>query len=218
MGAATEFLGGMAGAGVGTVAPTVGQIVKSGALYGGLSGFGEGDGAGDSMARAATGAGTNALLGYGLAKAAPAVGNMLAKRGSNALAPDMAVVEAGQRQGIPVRTADAIPSAANRTAAAEASPYGGPIIKRAMQADSEAMNQGVRNLGDGGAAKPNYALGQTVQGVGERYIARTRQQADRLYTKARDLAGNATVTPRNADAVIDQHIQELSSAPTSTEA
>lgn len=210
IGGAAEFLGGLGGAGVGNaLAPTAGQVAGAAGLYGGITGFGNGNGAGDSMAQGLIGAGSNALLGYGLAKAAPAVANALTRpRGA---APDMAVIEAGQRQGIPVRAADAIPSAGNHTAAAEASPYGGPIIKRAMQSDNEAMAGKVRSLSDG-HAQGDYALGQQVQGVGTRFIAKTRAQADRLYTRAREAAGNTSVTPTEADAVIDANLKELRAA------
>ncbi|MDD9396388.1 hypothetical protein, partial [Staphylococcus aureus] len=97
-------------------------------------------------------------------------------------------------------------------AQAETTQTGGPIIRDARAADQAAVEQRIAEVGGSGDPGDPYALGTRVQEAGRRYIATTKQQANRLYDRARQAAGNATVTPRNADAVLDANIQELRNA------
>jgi hypothetical protein len=131
---------------------------------------------------------------------------------------DASVVRAGERQNIPVRLPDAVPSERGRMANAAQTPHAGPRISAARAADQDAVEARVQQIGGDGAARDNYALGTTVQRAADRHVARTRSQANRLYERARELAGDARVTPRNADAALDRHIQELRQSGENTNA
>lgn len=202
-----EFLGGGAGAKLLAAPNSLLQAAKQGAVVGGMAGFGSGRGAEASTVNALAGMGMGAGLGAGF----QAGGNALAARAARN-APDMAVVEAGQRQGIPVRQPDARPELRGQMAQAETSQTAGPIIRDARAADANAIEQRVAEIGGQGNPSDPYALGSRVQEAGQRYIAKTKQQATRLYDRAKQLAGNTTVTARNADAALDANIQELRAA------
>lgn len=186
---------------------TVGQAFKSGAGVGALSGFGYGDGAQESVQNALVGGVIGGVIGGGAQK----INNALTSRAASA-APDMELVAAGQRQNIPIRQPDARPELRGNMAHVETSPRGGPMIREARAADEAAIEQRVTDIGGPGNASDPYALGSKVQEAGNRYIARTRQQADRLYGVASKEAGGATVTAKNAGASLDANIQELKAA------
>lgn len=207
VGTAMEFLGGGAGARMLAAPNSLLQAAKQGAALGGAAGFGSGRGAEGSAVNALAGS----VLGAGLGAGFQAAGNALASRAARS-APDMAVVEAGQRQGIPVRQPDARPELRGQMAQAETSQTAGPMIREARAADANAIEQRVAEIGGQGNPSDPYALGSRVQEAGQRYIAKTKQQATRLYDRAKQLAGNSTVTPRNADATLDANIQELRAA------
>lgn len=153
--------------------------------------------AGQVVGGMVTHAAPNALLSMGRAGARPAD-------------LDMNVIAAGERQNVPVRLPDASPSARNRMATAEADPYSGPSVRRAINSDVETMKARVRTQGaDGTAQTENYALGQRVRGVGERYIERTRNKKNANYTEAEQLAGGQRVVPQNAVSEVDRQIAEL---------
>lgn len=127
-------------------------------------------------------------------------------------APDMNVVQAGQRQGVPIRQPDARPEMRGDFANLQTSQYAGPAINQARQADNALIEQRVQDIGGQGNASDPYALGQRVQDAGKRYIANTRAQANRLYDRVRQLSQGQTVTAKNADATLDANIQELRAA------
>jgi hypothetical protein len=127
-------------------------------------------------------------------------------------APDMVVVEAGQRQGVPIRQPDARPEMRGEFANLQTGQYAGPSINQARQADNAMIEQRVDEIGGGGNPSDPYALGTRVQAAGQRYIAKTKAQANRLYDRVRETSGGATVTARNADAALDANIKELRAA------
>ncbi len=110
-------------------------------------------------------------------------------------APDMAVVEAGQRQGVPIRQADARPELRGDFANLQTGQYAGPMVNQARQADNAIVEQRVAEVGGQGSPSDQYALGTRVQAAGDRYIASTKAQADRLYKRAKDLAAGETAAP-----------------------
>lgn len=206
-GTAAEFLGGGGAVRLASAPNSLLQAAGQGAGVGAITGFGGGEGAAGSAANALLGAG----IGGGIGAGAQAIGNALASR-ATATAPDMAVVQAGQRQGIPIRQPDARPDLRGAMAQAESTQTGGPIIRAARETDTNAVEARIAELGGQGNPSDPYALGTRIQGAGDRYIAKTRAQAERLYGRARQAAGNATVTARNADAALDANIQELRAA------
>ena len=127
-------------------------------------------------------------------------------------APDMGVVQAGERQGVPIRQPDARPEMRGDFANLQTSQYAGPAINQARQSDNALIEQKVQKVGGQGNASDPYALGQRVQDAGKRYIASTRAQADRLYKSVEKLSAGKTVTAKNADATLDANIQELKAA------
>lgn len=209
LGTAAEFLGGGAAAGGLTAPNRLAQVARQGAGMGGIAGFGYGEG-GDSVPNALIGAATGGALGAGLYGAGAGV-NALARRRAQPNV-DLEVVRAGQRQNIPVRQPDARPDLRGKYAAAESGQTSGPMIRQTRADDAAAMEGRIAEVGGQGNASDPYALGTKVQEAGKRYIARTRQQADGLYRRAEQAAGNATVTARNADAALDANIQELRAA------
>lgn len=211
IGTGVEFLGGGAAARLASIPNALGAIVRQGAGLGAIGGFGYGEGLEDSAAGAVVGAGAGAALGAGLYGAGRGV-NALAQRRANAPRPNAEVLAAGERQNIPIRQADARPEVRGRYGQVEATERGGPLIRQAIADDATAIEGRIAEIGGQGTVSDPYALGTRVQEAGGRYVARTRQQADRLYTRARDEAGGATVTATNADAALDRNIQELRAA------
>lgn len=125
-------------------------------------------------------------------------------------APNTAVIRAGQRQSIPVRRPDAIPSMRGDMATAEASQYGGPVIARTMDADKAAIQSRLAEVaGPGHVQTEAYNLGQQVQNVGKKYIEQTGRIARQNYQRADELANGTRISPRNAVTAIDDNIAEL---------
>jgi len=217
------------GLGAGGLARKAGQVV-GGATGQGLRTFGN-----NPMLDAATGA-TAAASGEGARQAGAGPGGQAlatlaggftpagVMAGRNAVrsvtgrtpprgpAPDMAVVEAGQRQGVPIRQPDARSEMRGEFANLQTGQYAGPSINQARQADNAMIEQRVDEIGGGGNPSDPYALGTRVQAAGQRYIAKTKAQANRLYDRVRETSGGATVTARNADAALDANIKELRAA------
>lgn len=208
LGTAAEFLGGGAAAKIAPAINSLGSIVRQGSALGGAGGFGYGEGAQGS----ALGGLGGAVAGAGLGAAFHGAGNALARRAAPPATLDREVVAAGQRQNIPIRQPDARPELRNQMSAIETSEHGGPVVRSARAGDEAAIEARVSEVGGQGDASDPYALGSKIQGAGDRYIARTKVQANRLYDRARQKAGSATVQPTEAVAAIDQHIAELKSA------
>lgn len=197
----------------GTAANTLRSVVRQGAGIGALGGYGYGEGARGSVSSALGGAALGAGLGAALHGAGRGVAALADRRRPAPPTPEqVAVIEAGERQGVPIRQPDVRPELRNRMASAETSQTAGPIIRQARAADEGAIEQRVAALGDGGNVSDPFALGTQVQAAGNRYIARTRQQASRMYDRAREAAGDATVQPREAVAAVDRNIAELQAA------
>lgn len=204
LGTAAEVIGGFTTGGIAKAPASALGFAAQGAGFGAAGGFGYGEGL--------RGSATNALIG---AAGGAAIGGLVGRyaRPKNALTQDgMEVVTAGQRQGVPVRQADARPELRGRYAAAESTPNAGPLIREARAADTSAIESRVAEIGGGPVNPDPYATGKTIQAAGQRYIAKTKQQANRLYDRAREASGDATVTARNADAVLDANIKELQAA------
>ncbi|QZP07768.1 hypothetical protein [Caenibius sp. WL] len=209
LGTALEFAGGGGALRIGAG----GNALLQGATIGGLGGFGYGRGAEDSLAGTTTGAALGAGTAFGLDK----IGNALMPRIPRPSAqPDMNVIAAGARQDIPIRRPDAIPSLRGKFGAVESTPNGGSMIRQALTDDVSAVEQRVAAIGGREGAPDPYALGTRLQEAGERFKARTGQQANRLYERARAAAQGRTVSPQEAIGAIDQNIAELRAAGETT--
>ncbi len=216
-----ELAGGvLAPAGVLGQARSVGQFVKQGAALGATSGFGEGEGAGGSAANALLGAGIGAAAGGALSQAPRAVNALLKTGPGQRIASSVAgrrsagvsrdVVEAGQRQNIPIRQPDARPETRNAFAAVEASPTQSDRVRRVLDSDSDAVRGRLNDVAGDGTRLDNFSMGETVQGAGKKYIAKSGEQANALYRRAEQATGDARFAPEKALEAIDNNIAELS--------
>lgn len=187
-----------------------------GALSGTIFGFGSGEGAAGS----ALGAVTGGVGGYAAGGALQAGVNALAPRVANALNARSAgradeytagvpVVEAGQRQNIPIRQPDARPALRDDFAALEASPNVGPGIQTQIRRDAEAVQSRLQEVGGTGTPGDKFATGEILQGAVQRFIVKSRNQANALYRRAEQMAGNAVIPPNKAVQAIDAEIAEL---------
>lgn len=214
LGAAAEFLGGGAAARIAApVGNALASVVRQGAALGGAAGYGYGEGAQGSVTNALAGAAGGAALGgalYGAGRGVSAIANR--RGGPPPTAEQLALLQAGERQGVPVRQPDVRPELRNRMANAETTQTGGPMIREARANDANLIEQRVVEVGGQGAPADPYALGTQVQEAGRRYIANTRTQANSLYDRARQAAGDARVQPTEALAAVDQNIAELRAA------
>lgn len=131
-----------------------------------------------------------------------------------------ALVAAGERQGVPVRAPDAVPSKRNAMAAAEASPYGGGLVNNALRSDAQKIEQRVAEIGGPGESASgdmvNSTIGSKAQEASGKYIDRTRLKKNDLYGQAEQLSEGKRVVPENAIAAIDKHIGELEAAGANT--
>ena len=206
IGTLAEFMGGGAGVKAVRGAASLVTIIKQGASLGALGGFGYGEGD-QSLTTAAGGA----VLGGALGGAFGGVGKLIEGRAArSALAHEQVnVIEAGQRQGIPIRQPDVRPELRNKLAQVETTGAGGPIIQQTRAGDAAAIESRVSALGGQGSASDPYALGTKIQDAGRNYIARTKAQAGRMYDKARELSSNQSVQPTEAVAALDAQIADL---------
>lgn len=214
---AGQFIGGAAipiGAGVSSVR----GLATLGAAQGGAYGFGSSEG--NPLQRlpgAVIGAGTGGAFGAALGVAAPYVENALIRYAPNAakraeMDAARPVIEAGGRQGIPIRQPDVRPGLRGDLAAVEKSPSAGPQVGNTLRADREAMEARVGDLGTatGGEAKDPYALGNDLHGTANRHKERTSNEATVLFERAKRLARDHRVeNPPQTFAAIDERIAEL---------
>jgi hypothetical protein len=126
---------------------------------------------------------------------------------------NMEVVNAGTRRNVPVRAPDAIPTLRGQMAKVEASPYGGPKVASALDADKALMQTRVAEVGGAGVPHPsNYSFGSQIQNAGQRFIKSSGTTKNALYSRAEHRAGGARVVPSDTIAAVDAHIAELEGA------
>lgn len=180
-----------------------------GAAMGALGGFGYGDGAAGSTVNALAGVGLGGALGAGAQKGM----NALLQRGATRRVANQQqadnVIQAGQAEGVTVNRAMAEPGLENRVSGLDATQSAGPRIQQGMR-DVEGQIEGrVSDLGGGGRPMGQQQGGDTVRGAGERFIETTSAIANRKYSRAEQLAGDAKVPPTETARVLDEMIAEL---------
>lgn len=221
-GIAPELVGSLLipGGALGT-AKNVGQFVRQGAALGAVGGFGEGEGASGSAINALTGAAVGSAVGGALSQAPRAINALMQTAPAQKIASatrrsagniDRDVVEAGQRQNIPIRQPDARPETRNAFAVVEASPTQGEKVRKTLDADREAVRARLDAVGGEGNRVDNFTMGETVQGAGQRFIVKSREQANALYRRAEAASGGTKVKPEQALQSIDDNIAELTAA------
>jgi len=200
----------------GAGARSAGALARVGAIGGGAYGFGSGEGGVlERLPGTAGGAAVGALGGYAFGRAAPVVGDALARfrpAPSTVRQEANALAEAGARQDVPMTAADLRPGARNAFAYLEASPGGAGPTQDALRAGTDALEGAVGRVG-GGAIQTPEVMGSVIQDAGRRMIDRTRTIKNDLYGRAERLAGGTTVRSQNAVDALDRNIAELSETP-----
>jgi hypothetical protein len=192
------------------VLATLTQGAKASAAGGALFGYGSGEGFGGSLESAVMGGGIGAAAGAAL----PALG-MVASRAlqPRGVAPDLAA--AARAENVRLRSPMLDDNARRiKMGKLEGSSGSAPVIQRAVQETTDDIERAAaRAGGPGNVAIENDVPGGMVQNAGRRFIQRTKGVADRLYNRARSLAGDAAVTPREGLAQLRRELMDLQQAP-----
>lgn len=220
LGTGAELAGGLVGgAGLFKDAATVPGMAEAGAKVGALEGYGRGEGLGGSVVGGLAGGITGGVTGAVLGKVTPKLGGVVSRFLPARATPEeealaTPVIEAGARQGIPIRQPDVRPELRNQVGVIERTDKGGPIIQAEQKADRAAIEGRVAEIGGPGTPGDKMAVGTNVQTALERHGEQTGSQGrgGRLYTKAEKITGNPKVAPTEAIAAIDANIAELTDA------
>jgi hypothetical protein len=197
-------------------ATTPGRLAAVGAGYGAGYGFGSADG---GLADRLAGAAVGGAVGGGLGYAGGSLAQRLAGRGGPAGNPQgRATYQAAQEAGLVDDTGRVLalpadvggPMTRRFTAGAAQSPFGaGPITRSAERINDAAAGRLGQIAGAEGAPLRQEALGELGQNAAQGYIDRTGAAAQRAYSGARDLAGDAPLQGARAVANIDAQLAEL---------
>ena len=191
-----------------SVLATLTQGAKAGAAGGAVFGYGSGEGFGGSLESAAIGSAAGAALGAAFPAAGMGISRMAQPRGMD---PDLANV--ARQEGVRLRRPMFDEDSRIRTGNLESSTGSAPVIQRAMQETAGDIEAGVARVGGPGNVLETGPAGEQAQNAGRRFIQRTKGVADRLYNRARSLAGpDATVTPREGLNQLRRELLELRQA------
>lgn len=186
-------------------AATATKMMGQGAAIGAIAGAGEGEGLRDTAIKTAIGSGVGGATG-GLISQAPKVARALTR---NRPVPDRAVIQAGERQGVPIRLPDAMPSKSREFAVLESSPNVGQRIQDTLQADVDTIGNRIANIAAPGRGMETLPRGDMVQKAGKRFLVRTRQEAGDLYKKAEQLGADEAVDAAPFIQDVDARIASL---------
>jgi hypothetical protein len=212
---ALEFAGGIAAAAptsalaaVQGIPALVKQGAAGGAFGGALAGFGQGQGTSQSL----TGLGVGATGGAAVGALAPyAAGKLAARSVPQGMAPDVA--QAAEAEGVDLIRPMVDPASRGKFGALESAPGSQNVIREGIDKTKGQIEGRVADLGQGGTALETDAAGERVQNAARRFIRRSRGVADRLYSRARSIAGDARFEPTNAIQSVDDQIASLSANP-----
>jgi hypothetical protein len=213
--APVEFVGGMASAAptsalaaVRSVPELVRQGARGGAAAGALAGFGQGEGLEQSTSGAVVGAGGGAAVG---ALAPYAVNKVTARFAPQGLAPDLA--RASEAEGVDLLRPMVDPASRGKFGSLESSPGSQNVIREGVDRVRGQIEDRVAALGGGGTALETDAAGERVQNAARQFIQRSRGVANRLYNRARSLAGDTRFVPQNALDAVESQVAQLRSNP-----
>lgn len=206
---------------IGRGANTVPEIAKAGTIAGGLYGAGSGTDPASRGVGALSGGIAGGIAGAAVGKAselgAPIVKNALTRfaKPNEAQAERNALLQAADRQSVELMPADVGGAGVRGTtaAAAQAPLSSGPISNAAKRTVDQTRAARDRIATGTGKVLDQEAAGDLGRVGGERFITKTRQQADRYYTRAEKMAGDAKITPTQTTATLDRHIAELQQDP-----
>lgn len=194
----------------------------------GMAGLGAGYGGAYGLGSADENRGVNALMGVAaggtagaaLGVAMPTVTNALAGVGRRAFGSanprQRAILDAGDAEGVPVNMSDVFPETLNTVATLETIPGASGPVRKGIEAGRDAIEGRVQNLGRGGAPREN--MGDAVVGAGQRFVAKSREQANRLYNVARARANDTPIQPSHVKQAIASLVQRESETPGGTRA
>ena len=200
---------------------TIRGLAGVGAGYGGAYGVGSTDGGiGQRAIGGALGAGAGGVIGAGLGAAMPLAARGAAAVGRRIAGPSsprqQALLQAGDQENIPINASDLFPGARNTVATLETIPGASGPVRRGIEAGADALEGRVQQLGRGGTAREN--MGDAIQGAGTRYIERSRRQADRLYSTARNQSRDVDITPQATMQTLAQLVRQEGQVPGGTRA
>lgn len=180
---------------------TIAQGAKSGAAVGALAGYGSGEGFTDSAEKGVIGATLGGVLGGTIS----GVSTRLAPRGMN---PELAA--AAEAENVRLIRPMIDPASRGKAGSLEATAGGQNVIREGVKGVTDDIERGAVKLGANGQPLESGAAGESIQRAGQRFIQKSKGVADRLYTRARSLAGGARIEPKQALAQADQEIASLS--------
>lgn len=214
LGAARTGIGRTAALQAGTRA-FAGRAAVEGAGLGAVTGALSSDGSvGDRILSAGTSGVTGAALSYGLSRLG---GRLLGPRsgppgggtGAQNAAYAARVNSAAAAEDIRVSRPLIDPTSRDKMMALEASMGGSGPIRAGLQETQDGIEAAAGRLTGPGTVEEVGSLGQRVQDAGSRYVTRSRGLGNRLYTRAAQMAGNATAKGQEAVLRLDAHIADL---------
>lgn len=186
---------------------------KGGAAYGALYGFNSGTDAESRLTGAGTGLATGATVGALAPYAATAVGKavspLIPRRFKAPLGMNPELADASQAEGVDLMQPMVDPTKISDYGALESNVYSQPIIRGAAGRVRGQIEDRVQALGADGTALESDAAGNVVQGMGSRFIQRSKGVANRLYDQARKAAGDARFVPQKAIEQVDAELASL---------
>lgn len=202
-------------------ASTVRGMAGVGAGYGAAYGFGSADGGlGNRAANAVLGATAGGATGATLGAAMPLVSRGMFAAGRRFVGPSnprqQGLLQAATEENVPINVSDLYPGALNTVSTLETIPGASGLIRGGIEAGRDAIEQRVQQLGRGGTARED--LGQVVQDAGRRTVERIDSQADRLYNRARTLAGDTPIQPQAVMQTLAGLIRQEAAVPGGTRA
>ena len=211
-GTALEVVGGFLSANPqGGLAPatsalsTIKQGARTGAGVGALAGFLSGEGTEDSVNKAVLGGSIGGVLGGSVS----GVSTRLAGRQGL----DPALAKASEAEGVDLIKPMVDPSTISDFGALESNVHSQGIIRGATARVRGQIEDRAEGLGGGGTPLDTEAAGGRIQQGARDFITRSKGVADRLYTRARSLSGDARVEPKQALAQLDQEAAQLGENP-----
>lgn len=190
-------------------------VTALGAGYGGLYGAGSGEGGiGGRATNALLGAGAGAASAATLGLAAPVVAKGAQAGARKIFGPlseeGRAVLQAGDKEGVPVNMSDIYPNARNTVATLETIPGASGPVRAGIGKGSDAIEGRVNALGGPGTAREPGPMGERVYKAGQRFIDDHRKTSDADYGLAEKLGGTVKATPTKAADAARTVIGDLS--------
>jgi hypothetical protein len=199
---------------------SIGQILGKSAAVGGAYSAGSSRSLSDVPMNLATGAGAGAATAGALNGLGPVTRYVAGQVGRRLAGPldarQQGIINAANEEGVPINTSDIYPGSQNTVATLETIPGSSGLIRRGIAAGRDAIEQRVQALGRGGTARQD--MGEVVQGAARRFVARSAQQADNLYNRARNLAGNVPIMPQQVMQTLAGLVRQEAQVPGGTRA